>query len=98
MAANLRALRSRHPASNTLTRYGDLAGFFTGRSQATAEEGISWIHNLVTGLGIPRLSYFGINRADFPAIIEASAKASSMKANPVSLTAEELETILCSAL
>jgi alcohol dehydrogenase class IV len=41
---------------------------------------------------------YGLTRADFPALIEKSAAASSMRANPIKLTPGEMEVILDRAL
>lgn len=56
------------------------------------------VASLVRDLGIPSLRAYGIGEADFPAIIEKAQAASSMKANPVSLSLEELHEILARAL
>ena len=53
---------------------------------------------MVSDLKIVSLRSHGITRADSGAIVEASAKASSMKANPIVLTPEELGAILARAL
>jgi hypothetical protein len=43
---------------------------------------------------VPGLAAYGITRGDFPALVEKAARASSMKANPIVLTGEELGEIL----
>lgn len=98
MELNLRALHARAPASDSLRRYDELARLLTGRSGAVAEEAINWIRDLVAGLHIPTLATYGISAAEIPAIVEASAKASSMKANPLPLTTAELAEIITRAL
>jgi alcohol dehydrogenase class IV len=45
-------------------------------------------------LHIPKLSAWGIQESDLDEIARKAAAASSMKANPVSLTHDELVTIL----
>ena len=45
-------------------------------------------------VAVPRLATFGLSPADFPAIAAQSLKASSMKANPLPLTAAEVIGIL----
>jgi alcohol dehydrogenase class IV len=45
-------------------------------------------------LKIPPLREYSVSRADFPEIIEKSLAASSTKANPVRLTADEMQEIL----
>jgi alcohol dehydrogenase class IV len=58
----------------------------------------SWLHALTARLQIPKLSAWGIQMADLDEIARKAAAASSMKANPVSLTHEELVAILREAL
>src|SRR5205823_8450283 len=60
MAANLRALRLRQPASETVARYEQIARLLTGDASAKAEAGIEWVHALVTHLQIPPLAAYGI--------------------------------------
>lgn len=98
MAANLAALRAQQPRSPTLARFDEIARLLTGQPHATADDGVNWIRALVAALRISPLSAFGITHADTPAIVAASAKASSIKANPLPLTPEELTAILEAAL
>lgn len=98
MAVNLRALRERAPASPARERYTEVARWLTGRPQATAEEGVNWVRELVEALGIPPLRTYGLTEAEVPAVVEKAAHASSMKANPVQLTREELTSILRRAI
>jgi alcohol dehydrogenase class IV len=44
------------------------------------------------------LGVYGITQKDIPEIVEKSMQASSMKANPIALTAAELEEVLRKAL
>jgi alcohol dehydrogenase class IV len=53
---------------------------------------------LVKDLRIPRLNTYGIKQEHLAELVEKSAKASSMKANPIVLTREELAEILERAL
>lgn len=98
MAVNVAALRNRQPASPALGRYGELARLLTGRDDAMIEDGIDWTRDLCHGLGIPGLAAYGVIQADFPALIEKAKGASSMKANPIVLTEEELAAILVAAV
>jgi alcohol dehydrogenase class IV len=52
----------------------------------------------VATLGIPRLSAYGIAPAQIAEIVAQAQQASSMKANPLVLTAEELSTALAGAI
>lgn len=98
MRTNLAALRARAPDHPALRRYDEVARLLTGRSQATADEGIRWIRELVSTLQIPSLSSYGLSNQDTPAIVAAAAQASSMKANPLPLETAELALILERAL
>jgi len=91
MAANLKAL----PKEN---RYIQTARLLTGNPQATAQDAIQWVKNLVQTLKIPGLSAYAITEEDFPAITKKARTASSMKANPVSLDDDQLSGILQAAL
>jgi alcohol dehydrogenase class IV len=98
MEINLHALRQRQPESEALRRYSEVARLLTGKASTTADEGVAWVSQLVGGLNIPGLSRYGITRRHTSEIVEKAAKASSMKANPVTLTPEELAQILERAL
>ncbi|HVU35462.1 MAG TPA: iron-containing alcohol dehydrogenase [Opitutaceae bacterium] len=97
-AANLRALRERAPDSESLPRYAELARLLTGHAAAEADDAVKWIAALVAGLRIPRLSAYGVTATDVSGLIDAARRASSMKANPVTLSPEECGEILFSAL
>jgi alcohol dehydrogenase class IV len=98
MAANLKALRSRGPGGDTPARYETVAQWLTGRESATADEGVAWVRQLVADLGIPPLGTYGIGRGQLVEIAAAAQNASSMKANPVALTLDELCEITAGAL
>lgn len=97
-AANIAALRERAPQNPALERYDEIAAILTGNSAARANEAVDWLKELIADLGIPPLSQHGITHNDFSEIIEASARASSMKANPITLTRDEMASILANAL
>jgi len=94
MEVNLRALRSRAPASVALGRYEHAARLLTGRPQATAEDGIAWVRDTCRALAIPALGTYGVTEADVPALTADGARASSMKGNPLVLEPEELREVL----
>jgi alcohol dehydrogenase class IV len=98
MAANVAALQQRTPNSPALPRYTEVARLLTGDPAAQAADGIAWVSDLVEALAIPRLAAYGIAPADFPEIVAKSHQASSMKANPIQLTAAELTDILRQAI
>jgi alcohol dehydrogenase class IV len=97
VAANVKALRQREPGNMALARYGELGLLLTGDAEATVDDTIAWLRALVAGLEIPPLSHYGFTRADAPALVEKARAASSMKANPIVLTDEELTAIVDAA-
>ena len=97
MAANVAALRARAPQNPALERYEVIARLLTGRSDASAEEGIDWVRALCADLNIHGLRAWGIAEADLPAVVEKAARASSMQANALPLTGEELLAVLAEA-
>jgi alcohol dehydrogenase class IV len=98
MEVNLRALRERLPDGEALRRYELVAAILTGTEKATAADGIHWISQLCKALQIPGLRTYGISEVDIPELVEKAAKASSMKANPIVLTRDELTEALQAAL
>ena len=75
-----------------------MAQLLIGTPRASAHDGVSWIRALCAALDVPPLSAHGVTEDDFPLIIEKAANSSSMKGNPIKLTAEEMEGILERAL
>jgi alcohol dehydrogenase class IV len=98
MAANVAALRNRAPRHPALERYAAIARVLTGRRDATAEDGVDWVRALCADLNIPPLRAWGITEADLPGVAEEAARASSMQANPLPLTAGELLALVSAAL
>ena len=98
MAANVAGLRARAPQHPALERYATIARLLTGRNDASVEDGIDWVRALCAELGIPALRAWGVTEADLPGVAEKAAKASSMQANPLPLTEEELIAVVRAAL
>ena len=98
MEINIRALRERMPESVALRRYDDVARILTNDRNATPGAGIDWVRKLCGDLQIQPLRSYGIGAKDFPLLVETSAKSRSMKGNPISLTAQEMNEILERAL
>ena len=94
MSANLHALAQRSPQNTSLAKYRDIARWVTGREDAVAEDAVAWVRQLVMTLRIPSLSSWGVRATDAEEIVERAQQASSMKANPVALTDDELTAIL----
>ena len=98
MEANIRALRQRAPESDALRRYGELARLLTGSPAATADDGVRRVSELRAMLEIPSLRAYGVKESDIAALAAKASAASSMKANPIVLTTEELEWIVAASL
>jgi alcohol dehydrogenase class IV len=98
MAANVAALRARAPAHPALARYAIIARLLTGRDDATADDGVDWVKALCLDLKIPPLRAWGLTEGDLPGVAEKAARASSMQANPLPLTGEEILAVLTTAL
>ena len=95
MKANWMALSAREPESPALNRLTEFARITGG---STAEDGIKWIAGLCRDVRVPSLAALGVAENDFPVLVEKAQRASSMKSNPVELTAGELQQSLRSAL
>ncbi len=94
MRVNIRALRERAPTSGSLDRYREIASIVTGDRQASPEDGAQWVEALVRRLSVPQLATWGIRDCHVPELVTKAARASSMKANPIALTASELTAVL----
>jgi alcohol dehydrogenase class IV len=98
LAANLRALREREPDSAALERFDEMAHVLTNNPDASAEDGVRWLEALVRDLEIPPLRHYGITPEHTAELVHKATAASSMKGNPLLLTADELKQILLAAL
>ena len=98
MAVNVAALRARAAGSPALLRYREVAQIVTGAEDATIEDGIRWVRDLVRELGIRSLGSLGIGAADLPELVACGQRASSMKGNPIALDDAELQAVLVAAL
>jgi len=98
MAMNLRALRERQPDNVALRKFDEVAPLLTGNVGSVADDGVDWLAALVEGLPVPPLSSYGVTPAHADELVEKAAAASSMKGNPLPLTAAELKEVLTAAL
>ena len=98
MAANLRALRAREPENFALHRFHRVAVLLTGNPHANADAGVEWVQKLVAELLVPKLRDFGLREENVADLVAKAANASSMKANPIALTPDELTQTLRLAL
>jgi alcohol dehydrogenase class IV len=98
MAANVAAMRARAPQHPALKRFAVIAQLLTGDGDATVDAGIDWVRTLCAELNIPTLRAWGIVETDLSGVVEKAAGASSMRANPLPLTDEELLAVISAAL
>jgi alcohol dehydrogenase class IV len=96
--ANLKALRARDRDGEAVRRYDEVGHILTGRPTAGGDDVFYWVSELCTELGLPPLKRYGISEGDVEPLVEKAMKASSMKANPIALTSEELAEALRMAL
>lgn len=98
MEANLLAARRRAASGAIDGRYARIAQLLTGDPSATPEDGVRWVRSLLAQLGIRTLSSHGVTSESIPALVAKAAQASSMKANALELTTDELTAVLHAAL
>jgi alcohol dehydrogenase class IV len=98
MYANLKALETRHAGHVAIEKYIEIAQIATGDKNATAQDGVTWVSDLVHELNIPPLSTHGINKSHIPEAVQKTLSASSYKGNPTPLREGELREILEKAL
>jgi len=102
MAANVRALRAESPEHPTLARYAEIGRALRHRPSLPDPEaidaGIELAAALVRDLHIPPLGQFGLTDRHIPQMVALAGKSSSMRYNPVTLSADALAEILREAL
>jgi alcohol dehydrogenase class IV len=91
---NIKALQSRQPQSPVLGRYAEAAAILTGQTGLGPGGLVEYLARLIADLRIPRLGTYSLHQRDVSEVVEKATHASSMKANPISLTREELTEIL----
>ncbi len=94
---NVRAFRERAADSPALDRFAELGRILTGAPSAAAAEAVQWIDEMCAALRVPPLKAYGLERRHFPELLDKAAVASSMKANPIALTRDEMEEIVLAA-
>ena len=94
MEINARALRERMPNGEPLRRYDRVATLLTGKRESGARDAVNWVTELCQALQVPALRAYGVTENDFGTLVDEAARASSMKANPIALTNEELTEVL----
>jgi alcohol dehydrogenase class IV len=101
--ANVRTLRTAAPGSaalnrRALDRYAEAAQLLTRKPGASIEDGLTWIGQTLTLLGVPGLAAFGLGPGQAGDIAAKATGSSSMQGNPVPLSRGQLETVFLEAL
>jgi alcohol dehydrogenase class IV len=96
--ANVRALRSTPLGSRALDKYAEAAQLLTGKPGASVKDGLAWIGETLTLLGVPGLAAFGLGAEQADAIAAAALASSSMRGNPVPLNQDQLAAVFLEAL
>ncbi|SNY92682.1 Alcohol dehydrogenase, class IV [Cohaesibacter sp. ES.047] len=91
-------LRSEGSASDSLARFSEVRGWLAAALSCSSEDVYMCLQRWSAAHGLPSLSELGLQEEDIPAIAEASQASSSMKGNPLPLSAAELADILNKAL
>ncbi|MCW5695620.1 MAG: iron-containing alcohol dehydrogenase [Bauldia sp.] len=95
--ANIAALTARVPQSMALAKYATAGRVLADDDRlgdaAARDALVATLDTLTARLALPRLAAYGIGEDDIDRIVAASG-GSSMKTNPIVLTAPELATIL----
>jgi len=102
MAANVAALRARGPDSRGLRRFADVSVALRDRPSthlaSAIDAGVAHVAELVRSVGIESLGKFGFREEHISEVARRAQRASSMKANPVSLSEDVLADCLRRAL
>ena len=97
-AITVRALRERAPDGLAAARVDEVGRLLTGNAAAAAADAHRWLLDTTRALGIRGLSAYGIGAQDVDSLVDEAARASSMKGNPIALTADEMREAVAAAL
>jgi len=93
---NIRAMESREPANQALSKYAQIGRLLSGQNLNEAEARFALVETLedwTRRLRLPRLGAYQVVNADIPRIV-ANSRGSSMKTNPIALTDTEITEVL----
>lgn len=93
MLENIEVAREQQ-RSDILERYQRIAQIVTGKAQASAEDAISWLSEVLDTLKLPSLLDFGVCEAQFEEVSADALKSVAIKGNPLPLNQERLIHIL----
>jgi alcohol dehydrogenase class IV len=90
-AMNYLASKSKPEYADITHRMEKISWLLAGKSQTKLDVPL---RKLISEIGIPDLDKLGIEKMDYPSIVEKALKSSSIKGNPFDLSREELYRIL----
>jgi alcohol dehydrogenase class IV len=96
--ANVAAAAAGPPGHPALARYAAAAALLTGDPGASVAAGVAWIRETLAELAIPGLGEYGLRPGQTGEIAVKALESSSMRGNPVALSASDLRAILLRAL
>lgn len=94
LEANYLAIMERQPENPARDKYEILTKLLLPPGRRNVEELIKMLYQFTQEIGTPGLGKLGVRTEEYPQIVEKALNASSMKGNPIRLSAEELTNIL----
>jgi alcohol dehydrogenase class IV len=94
MRVNVSVAARDRAGAPVLERYTAVARALTADASATIEQGIVWLEQLTTELGVQRLGQLGLATDQLESVADRGLRASSMQGNPVSLERNDVLAIL----
>lgn len=91
---NVQALADRDPQNPALAKYRQASQILCGRDDATTEDGVAWLRETVSLLGVRTLTEIGLPADRIAEAAQQGMVASSMKGNPIVLTEDEVTEII----
>lgn len=98
LPAGIAANRRHADTSETQARFDQLIGWIAGAFDTSADQALPVLHRWIAESGLPGLASLGVTETHIELTTQAAASSSSMKANPVVLPAEVINTILRDSL
>jgi alcohol dehydrogenase class IV len=97
LAANAAALAARAPRHRACARLDEVRGWIAAALGAPPAKAFAALAGWAEARGLPSLAALGVAPEDRAAIAGASAASSSMRGNPIPLTADELSALMAAA-
>jgi alcohol dehydrogenase class IV len=95
---NIKVLQKKDPTHPVLKRYHQAGNYLLGKEILEVSELVEGLFVMISELKIRPLGDWGITHGDIQNVVEKAQQASSMKGNPITLEAHDLEQILIDAM